>query len=64
MRLSNNTLFLLRCNESGFGPERQFAAMQDDAGNGVLSGRSPDEAGTAVPDPFQKAGLSGYDAVF
>jgi hypothetical protein len=32
--------------------------------NGSRSGRSADEGGAAALDPFQKAGLSGYDALF
>jgi hypothetical protein len=34
---------------SANGPERQFAAVQHDVGNGGLSGRSADAAGPAPP---------------
>jgi hypothetical protein len=36
---------------SAFGPKPEFAAVQDDASNGRLSGLSSDVASTAVPDP-------------
>jgi hypothetical protein len=37
--------------ESGFGPNRHFAATQHHACYGRRSGLSSDVAGTAVPDP-------------
>jgi hypothetical protein len=35
---------------SRYGPNRQFAAVQDDARNGRLSGRSAPATGIAAPD--------------
>jgi hypothetical protein len=43
---------------SAHGPDPLFAAMQQDACNGRLSGLSADAAGTAEPDPERS--LSGY----
>jgi putative ABC transport system substrate-binding protein len=50
-------------HESGFGPQRRFAAAQQVARNGRLSGLSADAIGTAT-DPFQKVALNGYDGSF
>jgi putative tryptophan/tyrosine transport system substrate-binding protein len=50
--------------ESPLGPNRRFAAAQQDVRNGGQTGRSADGAGTAVPDPFQKVALNGYDGSF
>ena len=41
---------LLRCMSPLFGPNRQFAAMQQDVGNGGQTGRSSNVASTVVPE--------------
>jgi hypothetical protein len=55
---------LLQLLAAAIGPNRQFAATQDNAGNGVLSGRSAGHGRHRRTDPFQEACLSGYDALF